>query len=464
MAILPISATVVLLLSFLAAGVMGQKRRGDFFLAGRKSGFLRVGTSLLATCLGGSAVFGVATRAYERGWSAFWWLAAGGIGLALLGLAWSSVIRHNPETRTLPGWLGDTYGNAPRLTAALLIAVMWVGVIAAQLVAAGSVIGSLTSIPLSVGILIVAIFTVSYVVIGGQDSVLRTDIIQLAMLSGALVLTVVFLFLKIPSSDIALAMPQAVDFSLPPYQLTALIIVVGGMYIVGPDMCSRVLVAKDDRSARLGALTAAVGLVIISLVITFLGVAVTSAGIPAPEQPSRALPSLVQHVLPSTFALVVNLGFLAALLSSADTCLLTAGSVLELDFLATIRKHSRGEAMYTRIILPMVMLPAVLLAVFNPRIIGNIMLSYSVFAGGLLCPLILLRFPNIAGRIRRPVLWSAILAGGVIPPFLILSDVVTIEDFTLRMATAGTVGVIICLAIIIGGTAITKIYQDGKKA
>ena len=40
--------------------------------------------------------------------------------------------------------------------------------------------------------------------------------------------------------------------------------------------------------------------------------------------------------------------------------------------------------------------------VLNPRIIGNIMLSYSVFADGLLCPLILLRFPNITPPCSKP--------------------------------------------------------------
>lgn len=442
----------------LAVGLCGRSRSTEFFLAGRRAGAATVGGSLLATCLGGSATLGIVGKAYDRGWSAFWWLGAGAIGLFLLGAFWARSMRGRSETRTLPEWAGHTYGVPARFIAALLIVVMWVGVVAAQFVAAGAILTAVAGWPVGWTISIAAAIAVFYTCWGGQQSVLRTDVLQVFMIVGAIVLPALFLWklpglVSLPRID-----PRSIVFprDLSLFEWGSLVLVVGGMYVVGPDLCSRVLVARDNRAAQRGAWLAAGALLVCSVMIVCLGVALRESGVEV-SAPRSALPSLVQTIMPAPLALLVNLGLIAALLSSADTCLLTASSVLELDVISRMRRVKAGRVWRARLFLVGIGILAALLAIVNPRIIGNIMLAYAFYAGGLLVPLLLLRFPSLNGRVPRPWVWASMVAGGVVPVMLLLSNTITASDFMLRMACAGTAGATACAAILVAGIVMKKV-------
>ncbi len=450
----------------LGVGLWGGWCGSEFFLAGRRAGAVAVGGSLLATCLGGSATVGIVAKAYERGWSAFWWLGAGSIGLALLGLYWVGPMRRVESTRTLAEWVGQAYGAPARVLAAFLIAVMWTGVIAAQLVAAGAVLKPLFGLPMGAAVAMAAAVAVFYTAWGGQRSVLRTDILQIAMIALAVLLPLLFLTrIGVQARQL---LPAASDI-LPPAGLTlfewvSLVLVVGGMYVVGPDMCSRVLVARNEAVGRRGALAAALGLLLFSFLITLLGVAARMSGM-AIADPQTALPTLVHQAVPGSLAPIVSLGILAALLSSADTCLLTAASVVEIDLLG-IRRHSAqpASAGRARLLVCGFGIAAAATAWLNPRIIGNIMLAYAFFAGGLLGPLLILRWPVLANSVPRPWVWLGIVTGGVLPLGLLLGKVMTSGDFFVRMDCAGASGVAVCLAVMLAGALFGRWHSADKRA
>jgi SSS family solute:Na+ symporter len=221
------------------------------------------------------------------------------------------------------------------------------------------------------------------------------------------------------------------------------------MYVVGPDMCSRALVARHDRAARHGAWLAAGGLLIASLIVTYLGVAARNSGLELTAA-RETLPALVNATMPRYLAAAVSFGLLAALFSSADTCLMTAGSVLELDLIARLRIPGRSPAR-AKVMIAIIGVLSAVLATLNPRIIGNIMLAYSVYAGGLLVPLLLLAAPRIATRIPQLAIWLAMLVGGGVPLALLIAGRIKTPDFFLSLASAGAIGAAICLAIILAG-------------
>ncbi len=448
---------LVLTLS-LAFGIWRKPWRREFFLAGRKAGAPQVAGSILATCLGGSAVFGLVGTASQIGWSAFWWLGAGSFGVFLLGLAWASAMRRRPEQITLPQWLGGEYGRPARVLAALLIAIMWCGVIAAQWVAAGALLGSLAGWPLAYGIVAVSGVTVLYTAIGGQASVLRTDLLQAAATIGALLLVLVFLLFKAEGADLIASLPHLTGhsevpagFSLSFYEWLSLMVVIGGMYLVGPDLYSRVATADSVTSARRGAFAAALGLLLCGVLVTYLGVFAGNVGgesVIARE----ALVRLIGEWLPSSLAILVQAALLTALISSADTCLLTAGSVLQLDLVKSGSNSGQEATILTRLWIVAVGGLSTAVAIVSPRIIGNIMLAYAFYAGGLLVPLLLLRFP-VSGRLSRPWIWLAMGLGGLLPLACLLFDWFPAEDFMLRQAKAGMSGVVLSSVICLIGAA-----------
>ena len=441
-------ATAVLAV-ILLPGIVLKPRRSGFFLAGKRARSGTVAGSLLATCLGASATVGVVARAYETGWAAFWWLGSGSAGLLLLGLFWAVPMRSRDATQTLPQWAGAGYGMPARVLAAVLIDIMWIGVIAAQWVAAGTILEALFGWPLVVGIAVPAACVTLYTAWGGQTSVLRTDLWQLGVLLIAILLPFFFLH-ELPTGGEVAWPPSSGPAWLggvPVIQWAALVTVVGGMYVVGPDLCSRVLAARDDIGARLGALTAGIVLLPCSFIIVAVGVRLRESGVVL-ENAREALPWLITQadVMPEWAGYLAGCGLLAAMLSSADTCLLTAASVFELDLIG--RRHTeRKQVALGRVFVGAIGVLSAVLASIQPRIIPNLLLAYAFYSGGLLVPLLLLGFPKAAARVPVQCVWTAMAAGGLTPVLLLLGG--RVQD----SATAGLCGVLLCLVIILVGAA-----------
>jgi SSS family solute:Na+ symporter len=413
--------TIFAVLLVLAVVVPGFSRRptGDgFFLSRRSADGFTVAASLAATCLGASATIGLVGQAYRLGWVSFWWLGAGALGLALLGLVWGPSMRRDERVRTLPEWAETVYGTPARILAAVLIAVMWLAVIAAQWVAAAGVMQALFGLPLGAGIVLAAGTVSAYTAWGGQPSVLRTDRLQVILIVAAVLVPLFYL-----GRLAALAGPAEPVLFTPtsPVQVLAVLIVVGGMYVVGPDLCSRVLLARDREAIRRGGLLAGLLLAVAGVLVTAIGVAIREAGIEL-ANPRDALPWLLAQsgVIPIPAGYLINAGLLAATLSSADTCLLTVASVLELDICG--RRHDeQRQRRYGRVFVAVAGILAAGVAWWNPSIIPNLLLAYAFYSGGLLAPLLLLRFPTVAGSVRQPMVWLAMLVGGGLPVGLLVA-------------------------------------------
>jgi len=448
---------VLVVVFFVVPGYRRRASPGSFFLAGRRARTGTVMGSLVATCLGASATSGLVARAYLLGWPAVWWLWAGSIGLALLGIVWVPVMRSRPSTRTLPEWAGDTYGMPARMLAAGVIDVMWIAVIAAQWTAAGSVFSVMLGWPIQAGILLSACCVTGYTMFGGQSAVLRTDRWQLGLLGLAIVAAGVFA-LRLPRSEgwFPVSGYRLTGlFAVSPLDWLAVVLVVGGMYVVGPDLCSRVLVAQDRRSARTGALLAAACVFLAAFVIVGTGVAIRLSG-QTLASPREALPWLINGsgVVPAWAGAFINAGLLAAMLSSADTCLLTAGSVLELDLFG--RRHdAKKQEGRGRFWIALIGALSALLACVRPRIIPNMLLAYAFYAGGLLVPLLLLARPRLARAVPRSVVhWSIVIGGGA-PVLLLLTGRAS------STARAGLAGAGVCAAVLLAGYIWRRLGRAG---
>ncbi len=452
----PIGTTIVLVV-FLAMALARRGDRTDLVLGGRRAATGAVAGSLLATCVGASATIGLVGRAYTLGWVAFWWLGAGCVGLVLLSRFWVGPIRSCPGIRSLPQWLETGYGRPARSLAAVIIAVMWTGVIAAQWVAAGTLLRELIGLPLWAGIALAAGVVGFYTAWGGQTAVMRTDLIQ-AVFIGAAVLGAVWAALRLQVPVTAmwpaprdLLWSDAVPFS----RWAALLLVVGGMYVVGPDMCSRVLTARSTAAARRGALIAAALLLPFAAGLTLAGVWLQHAGI-GPTDPRRALPFLLGKagLLPPWAATAALLGLLAAVFSSADTCLLTAATVLDLDMpWSGAEPGKTAPPRRLRILIAAVAAGSALLAWRSPHIIANLLLAYAFYAGGLLAPLLLLASRRATAAVPRAWVWGGMAAGGTVPVALLAAGRVT--DY----AVAGAMGCMVCALVLLAGAVALRATQ-----
>jgi SSS family solute:Na+ symporter len=409
----------VYFVAMIIIGVVSRKKaRGidDFFVAGRKGGVLLITGSLLATIVGGSATVGMAGLGFSRGLTGAWWLLVGSIGLVVLGFFFAKKVR-GFGLYTLPELVAKQYDGRVGLAASVLIIIAWVGIIAAQIIASGTILGVLgIGTPLMWMVVFTIIF-VTYSVLGGQQAVIRTDTVQMGIiLAGvfgglALVLSRLGgfsgLVSSLPAGDFAF--PVSSQFS--GRELITLLLLVGLTYVVGPDMYSRLFCARDSNTARKSAFWAALILVPVAFGITLIGMG-ASALFPG-ISPEQALPVIITGVLPPFMGGVVLAALLGALMSSADTCLLSASTIMTVDVVGRFKKFlsPAGTMSYSRWAMVIIGVAALLLALVMKGVINTLLFAYTVYTAGIIPPVII-GFYKERFRVTPLGALAAIIGGG----------------------------------------------------
>lgn len=373
----------------------------NFLVAGRKQKKLLVVASMLASTIGGGITIGTVTRAYNIGFPAFWFVAAGGIAHFLQGALLSRKVRET-EALTLPDLADKLVGPTMRTVTSVIIMITWVGIATAQFVAAAKVIGSITGLAHQPAVLIAASFLVVYTLIGGQKSVLRTDLFQFGVLAVAVLAALGWLFLaKAPSPGTVAVEIFNAQFGI--LDLLYYVIVLGGSYFICPMMFSRILSADSPANARKSSFMSGFGMLGFALAITFVGLW-AKASIPELGK-LDALNFIAKNSLPAGLGILLIFGLLAAILSTADTVLLTAAGIMENDLIK--RRSVAGVRLWTVIIGAI----GAAVALFQTDIIGILVKTYNGYTAGLV-PMLFVAIMYSGKRRMNPALALAAIVGG----------------------------------------------------
>jgi len=387
-------------LAMLAIGLYSFKKReasgsNGFFVAGRKAGLPLVAGSLAATFIGSSVVIGMVGSGYAMGLPGVWWLLVGAVGLIILGLFLAKKVRR-VGVYTLPELLEKQYGANAKLLASLVIGVSWIAICAAQILAAGNVLHALVpSWDVRELMAICAAVFVIYTVLGGQYSIIRTDLVQLIILIVGLVVTLGLIMhdvggiggLKASLSEDFFSFPVNSSFGW--YNLVVYLVLTGSVYVVGPDMYSRLFCARDEKVARNSAFTAALIAIPVAFIVVLIGMG-AKALFPGIAPSDKVFPTLIQQLLPVGVSGLVVAALLAALMSSADTVILTTSTVLCVDvgFHLIPNVSERKRLLVTKIGVVIIGVLALLIAMQMKGIINTLLYSYTIFTSGIVIPVI----------------------------------------------------------------------------
>ena len=404
----------------IAVGVVNRRRAreaDDFFVAGRKGSSLFITGSLLATIVGGSATIGMAGLGFTQGLTGAWWLLVGSIGLVFLGLFLAKRVREF-RLYTLPGLVEKQYDGRVALAASVLIIIAWIGIIAGQIIAAGKIMSVLgIGDPLLWMVLFTAVF-VAYTILGGQYAVIRTDTVQAVIVFAgifgglALVLSRLGGLGGLRSS----LPPEQFAFPLSPQfggvDLIKFLLLIGLTYVVGPDMYSRLFCAKDGQTARTSTLWAALLIIPVAFGITLIGMG-ASALFPQ-ISPEQALPMVVKEVLPPFLGGIVLAALLCAVMSSADTTLLSASTILTVDIIGRFKPAlGQGETVtISRWMIVVLGVGSLAMALALKGVINALLFAYTIYTAGLILPVIAGFYRN---RLRVTALGAlaAVIGGGL---------------------------------------------------
>jgi len=419
--VLELIIIVIYFLAMVVIGILSRKKALDadsFFVAGRKGSALFITGSLLATIIGGSATVGMAGLGFTRGLTGAWWLLVGTVGLIFLGLFLARRVREY-AVYTLPELAEKQYDRRVALAASVLIVIAWVGVTAAQIIAAGKILSILGMGSATLWMVIFTVVFVSYTALGGQLAVLRTDFLQAVVVFGGVFAGVALLLSRVGGWQGLQAALPADRFAFPVssqfggVSLVSMLLVVGLTYVVGPDMYSRLFCSRDVNTARTSTLWTGLLIIPVAFAITVIGMG-ASALFPqiAAEQ---AFPTVVQQVFPTWLGAIVLAALLCAVMSSADTTLMSAGTILTVDILGVSRPGSRQAGVLPRSRWTIVVLGVISLAVALKLggVISALLFAYTVYTSGVILP-VLVGFFREKLRVTPVGALVALLGGGAL--------------------------------------------------
>jgi SSS family solute:Na+ symporter len=319
---------------------------------------------------------------------------------------------------TLPEILEIQYGPEAKLLASGLIVIAWMGIIAAQIVAAGRILEAIADASPSLLMVITACVFIVYTLLGGQHSVVRTDTIQSLIIVVAIVASIPLCLSKVGGVSILrealgheyFSFPVSNDFTW--RTLATYLFLIGSTYVVGPDIYSRLFCARDKKVAKGAALTVAIVLIPFAFLITIVGM---SARVIFPQiSPEASFPTVINHLFPVGVSGFVIAALLSAMMSSADTCLLTTSTILSVDIVKTFLRPAIPDKrllLLSRCLIVVLGAFSLFLALKLKGVIPSLLLGYSIYTSGLVFP-VLLGFYRDRLKLTREASISAMLAGG----------------------------------------------------
>jgi Na+/proline symporter len=348
---------VYLVLLAAVAEVARRARRdstpADHFLAGRDLGVFVLFLTLYATAYSGNSLLGYPGEAYRRGFS---WIMATGFMLSIIVSFHLLVPRLRPIAMRLgfvtPGdWIRYRFGDSPagrllRLAVALLMAIALSNFLFAQLKAMGVLAEQVTGglVSYEVGVVVLAAVILGYETLGGMRAVAWTDAVQGVLMLLGLGALLVWLMgeaggLAALTRSVASLRPEAVVVpdATERANWASTIVLLGLASVVYPQAIQRVYAARSGATLRRAFALMSFMPLSTTLVVTLIGLAAIPrfAGLTGVEA-DRVMPLLLgawaaEGTGYALAALLVFIGALAAIMSTADSVLLSLGSIAAED-------------------------------------------------------------------------------------------------------------------------------------
>ena len=367
-----LSGIILYLFALVAVGIYkirSVKNSEDFMVAGRVlPWYILVGT-LLATWMGSGSLFSGAGLGYRNGLAGLWSSGGAWLGIALIYFI-SKRIRNFGKV-TVPDIFEARYGQLAAVLATITTVVAYTTIVSYQFRGGGKVLSMVSDgmVSLETGIIITAVFAISYTVLAGMFSVVYTDVVNGVLMTIGTIGALVFLYFKIGGLTEIITVAESAgkgqwfgnwaaertgDISGP---IIAISFFVPTMLLLMGDanMYQRIFSARDGGSAKKAVFFWIIGVVVLESVISMLGltgaVAATKGIIPdlvaeaqvgltdpgalleARQSGSESvIPAIARYAgLPLILGLLLVSTMMAIIVSTADSFLLIPATNLTRD-------------------------------------------------------------------------------------------------------------------------------------
>jgi solute:Na+ symporter, SSS family len=336
-------------------GVLVSRRirsEEDYLLAGRSLGFGLSMFTVFATWFGAETCIGSAGKAYSQGLSGN---SADPFGYAICILlmgAFFAVPLWRRKLTTLGDLFRQRYGQGVERLAVLMIvpsSLMWA---AAQTRAFGQVLSATAGWGVTLAVTVAASVVVIYTVLGGLLADAYSDCLQ----GGVLILGLGLLTAVVLSSDAGISAWSTLDAARlnpfggdSPWYLKAeawAVPIIGS--VMSQELVARVIAAKNEGVAKRAALSASALYLLVGLMPVTLGL-LGPAILGTVGEAEQVLLLQAQQYLPGALYVVFAGALVSAILSSVDSALLAASSLVAHNLILPTMGEHLTEARKVRI-------------------------------------------------------------------------------------------------------------------
>ena len=394
MAPLDLLIVAVYMVSMVAIGVWTQRKatsQEQFLVAGRSVGPVLYSGTLAAIIIGGGATVGGVKLGYTYGLSGMWLVSMYGFGMIVMGLVLVPRIL-KLKLYTIPELLQRRYGPSARIAGGVVMGCYDFMIVVVATIAVGAVAEVLIGVPRTQAILLCSAVMILYSVLGGMWALTATDIVQFVIKTAG------FLGVLLPFAIHRAGGFAGMQAKLPDgfLSLTHIgwdkIISFITLYflgiLIGQDGWQRVFTARSVNVARTGGVL--VGLYCIGYAAA--GALIGAAGrtfLPPLPDADLAFAEIVKAVLPVGLRGLVLAASLAAIMSTATSCLLATSTVFLEDVYLTLKKSGGvGSVAQSRVLTLVFGVLAAAVACLMHDVIAALTVGYNLLVGAMFVPTI----------------------------------------------------------------------------
>jgi SSS family solute:Na+ symporter len=394
-----IAIILIYFVGMIAVGLYANKKQkgvDDYYVGGRSMSSFKIGILWMAGWIGGSSVIGTSANGYSMGITAAWYVTAIAMGCIIFAFVMAQPIKRisvKINNITLPELINSRYDAKSSTMASITTILAMIGYTAAQFVAGASILNVLTGWNLGVCYLIAALVIVFYVSTGGLLAVTYTDIIQMALLIlGVVVIAVPMCAHMLSRQGVSLstALPASY-FDIGAWGWPTIIAFVVSTilsFFTSMDSFTRCIAARDEKTAKVGTIYAAVLVIIIAGASTYLGMA-GKVILPDLQSANNVVAALVVETFPHGLKGLILIGVLSAIMSTADISVLTGSASLTKDIYQKFFNPKATDKTLMRTGFFASLLVGLLGAVFgwfNQDIMNILLITFTINSAGLFLP------------------------------------------------------------------------------
>jgi len=395
----------VYLVGMLAFGWWGKSRAttsDDYLVAGRRLGPALFTGTMAAVVLGGASTVGGVGLGYKFGLSGAWLVAAIGIGVLILSVAFAPVLSRL-RIYTVSQMLRLRYGPGGASHASSFVMLAYTLMLAATSTGAyASIFVVLFGWDRWLSILVGGGIVLAYSVLGGMWSITLADMAQF------IVMTIGLFGLMLP-----LSLAHAGGWTGLQERLGAEFFDLGGIglqsiityfviytlgLLIGQDVWQRVFTARSPQVAQVGGATAGVYCILYGIAGAVIGMAARAASADVASK-DDVYAWVAQNLLPVGIGGVALAAAVAAMMSTASGAIIAASTVMRTDILPIFRgAPSASESGITadhdgvdedaelaanRVWVLGLGVIVLVLAILVPDVVAALTIAYDILVGGL---------------------------------------------------------------------------------